>query len=541
MSSLNETHPSPDDLIAFSAGKFDAGLTTDTILQHLETCDACRKIVAGLSGSGFQDRLNEARKSSSTFSSGKSKSATSPKPSERAKSPSSATASLEAELANNPDYEGLVELGRGGMGVVYKVHNKLTGRDEVLKVMGKEIMSRPGAEERFRREIQSAARLDHTNIVRAYTARSYGEWLVFSMEFVQGDDLGKYVSSQGPLKLLNACYYVLQVANGLQHAHEKGMVHRDIKPANLILHREGKKHTVKILDFGLAKMMFESGQTADGMMLGTPDYIAPEQIVDAKSADIRADIYSLGCTLHFLLTGSAPFSASSLYELLRKHKEERAPMLNRVRPDVPEELAEVVARMMAKDPKQRFQTPAEVAKAVGAFTKPGTAPSAPRTDLAQSTGKVPLPLPPPLPDKLAGIWSEKTRVPDARIDPPLADAKTAPRSPVKNKRGKRKSSLQGSDGRAPAKASRRKRPQSGIPVWVWPVAGGGGLLFLLLTSDFDPTEPEQVVAGGGGLLFLLLMSCWISFLFREKSSERMIEYEPLPTNPNMRIDDSDDP
>jgi serine/threonine protein kinase len=196
---------------------------------------------------------------------------------------------------NNPEYQNIEELGRGGMGVVYKAHKTLLGRDEVLKVMGKEIMARPGAIDRFRREIQSAARLDHPNIVRAYSARLLGDLLVFSMEYVQGEESGKLVKARSSLPVTNACYYVQQVANGLQHAHEKGMVHRDIKPANLILHvdRERKKHTVKILDFGLAMVTSEAGfnsnLTGEGRMLGTPDYIAPEQILDAQSADIRAD------------------------------------------------------------------------------------------------------------------------------------------------------------------------------------------------------------------------------------------------------------
>jgi hypothetical protein len=151
---------------------------------------------------------------------------------------------------------------------------------------------------------------------------------------------------------------------------KKGMIHRDIKPANLMLYvdREKKRHVVKILDFGLAKMSsehgFDSGLTGEGRMLGTPDYIAPEQILDAKSADIRADIYSLGCTLYFLLAGAPPFQATSLFELLRKHREEDAQPLNVVRPEIPVAAAAVVARMMAKDPAQRYPTPGAVAKAL---------------------------------------------------------------------------------------------------------------------------------------------------------------------------------
>ena len=165
--------------------------------------------------------------------------------------------------------------------------------------------------DRFLREIRSAAKLHHPNIVTAYSAIRLGESLVLAMEYVEGLDLAKLVKASGPLPVAHACYFIYQAALGLQHAHEHGMVHRDIKPANLMLAREGKKAIVKVLDFGLAKVTSEGqvdgGLTHEGQMLGTPDYIAPEQIRDAQSADIRADIYSLGCTLYYLLTGGPPF------------------------------------------------------------------------------------------------------------------------------------------------------------------------------------------------------------------------------------------
>ena len=153
------------------------------------------------------------------------------------------------------------------------------------------------------------------------------------------------------------------------------MVHRDIKPGNLILLRQGKKATVKILDFGLAKVTSEQRTdgtlTQHGQILGTPDYIAPEQTLDAQKADIRADIYSLGCTLYHLLAGSPPFRGNSLYEVLQAHHSVDAKPLNLVRPEVPAELAAVVAKMMAKEPSRRYQTPAEVMQALKTFLKPG--------------------------------------------------------------------------------------------------------------------------------------------------------------------------
>jgi serine/threonine protein kinase len=282
-------------------------------------------------------------------------------------------AGLPPELAANPQYEIMRELGRGGMGVVYLARNKLLGRLEVLKVVNKALLERPGVAERFLREIQSAARLNHPNVVTAHNAMQLGESLAFAMEYVDGEDLYKLLKARGPLRVANACHYVREAALGLQHAFEKKMVHRDIKPQNLILARDGKKHMVKVLDFGLAKVKREnendSALTGTGMMLGTPDYMAPEQTMDAARADIRADIYSLGCTLYHLLTGKPPFKADSLYQIMYAHQNKQAEPVGTSRPDVPAELANVVAKMMAKDPAQRYQTPADVAKALVPFIK----------------------------------------------------------------------------------------------------------------------------------------------------------------------------
>ena len=197
------------------------------------------------------------------------------------------------------------------MGTVYLAQNRLMGRNEVLKVVSSHMINRRGVLDRFLVEIRNAARLHHTNIVTAYSASRMGESIVFAMEYVEGLDLSKLVKAKGPLPVANACNYVHQACLGLQHAHEQGMVHRDIKPSNLMLARQGNRAVIKVLDFGLAKIQSEGpvdgGLTHEGQMLGTPDYIAPEQIRDARGADIRADIYSLGCTLYYLLTGGPPF------------------------------------------------------------------------------------------------------------------------------------------------------------------------------------------------------------------------------------------
>lgn len=285
------------------------------------------------------------------------------------------SASIPPELANHPQYEVTRELGRGGMGVVYLARNRLMDRLEVLKVVNKALFTHPEAAERFLREIRSAAKLNHPNVVTAYNALQEGELLVLSMEYVPGEDLGRIVKTRGPLPVATACYYVYQAALGLQHAHERQMVHRDIKPANLILHKEGRKRIVKVLDFGLAKATSEKSAqtdlTAEGRVLGTPDYIAPEQTMDAASADIRADVYSLGCTLYYLLTGRGPYLARNLYELLRCHQESPPDPIESLRADVPPELIAVILRMLAKSPLHRYQTPGEVSQALIPFFKPG--------------------------------------------------------------------------------------------------------------------------------------------------------------------------
>src|SRR5262249_855567 len=166
-------------------------------------------------------------------------------------------------------------------------------RPEVLKVLNRTLLERPGAAERFLREIRAAGRLSHPNVVTAYNALDLGGLLVLAMEYVEGIDLAQLGKADGPLPIGQACTYIRQVALGLQHAHDLGMVHRDIKPHNLILSRLGRRHVVKVLDFGLAKVLREKGLdeglTADGIFLGTPHYIAPEQTRDAANADIRAD------------------------------------------------------------------------------------------------------------------------------------------------------------------------------------------------------------------------------------------------------------
>ena len=197
------------------------------------------------------------------------------------------------------------------------------------------------------------------------------------MEYVNGYDLSQLVKAKGPLSVPQACNFAYQAAQAFNTRLGHGMVHRDIKPDNLMLTREGKKPIVKVLDFGLAKVTSEghadSGLTREGQMLGTPLYIAPEQIRDAQSADIRADVYSLGCTLYYLLAGRPPFVGDHVWDVYQAHFSMDANPLNLVRPEVPVELAAIVAKMIAKEPHRRFQTPGEVSEVLAPFFRPAAA------------------------------------------------------------------------------------------------------------------------------------------------------------------------
>ena len=270
------------------------------------------------------------------------------------------------ELRALPGYAGFKELGRGGMGVVFLARNTLLDRLEVLKVA--QVRTGRG---RFLREMQSVAKLQHPNVVTAYSASVQGAVLVFAMEYVPGEDLQKLITRKGQLAVPAACFYAYCAAQGLQHAHDHGLVHRDIKPANLLLTKVRDKAVVKVADFGLAKAHREAdghGPTEVGQAAGTPAYMAPEQWLNVAGVDIRADIYSLGCTLYCLLTGHPPFRGNPDVQRWA-HTHTPAPPVREARPDIPEELAAVVAKMLAKRLEDRYATPGEVAAAVRGFVK----------------------------------------------------------------------------------------------------------------------------------------------------------------------------
>jgi WD40 repeat protein len=267
----------------------------------------------------------------------------------------------------NPRYELKTLLGSGGMGLIYLAHDHQENRAVVLKFLRESLLDRPRLVERFRREAAAATLLKHPNIVEAYGAEPFGRWPALVMEYIRGTDLASLIERTGPVPVRVGCELIRQAAMGLQYSFERGMVHRDIKPSNLMVSTDG---TVKILDFGLAKLQSElsidAGLTSTGAFLGSVDYMAPEQADDPRLADIRADIYSLGCTFYHLLSGGPPFQGTTL-EVLGAHRSLKAPPLNERRPEVSPELAVLVAGMMAREPGRRFQTPGQVAMALMTF------------------------------------------------------------------------------------------------------------------------------------------------------------------------------
>lgn len=273
-------------------------------------------------------------------------------------------------------YVLLERLGEGGTGHVFKARHQKMQRDVALKVIRSELLNDPEVVRRFYREVQVLSQLSHPHVVHAYDAGPFGNTHFLVMEYVEGMDLSRQVKETGALPVAQACDYIRQAARGLAHAHEKGLVHRDIKPSNLLVTlAQGSQPAglVKVLDLGLARLR----QRAEGeittaltpvgsasVTMGTPDYLAPEQALDFHQADFRADIYSLGCTFFFLLTGQPPFPGGSMAQKLMRHQQAEPPPLEQFRDDVPAALEALLRRMLSKRPEDRIQTAAEVADAL---------------------------------------------------------------------------------------------------------------------------------------------------------------------------------
>jgi serine/threonine protein kinase len=262
-------------------------------------------------------------------------------------------------------YKLLGQIGTGGMSTVYLGEHVLMQRRVAIKVLPRQRVSDTSYLARFHREARAAAALDHANIVRAYDVDNEGDIHYIVMEYVDGRDLQQTVKRTGRLGYAAAADYVRQAAEGLAHAHSHGLIHRDVKPANLLV---DQKKVVKVLDLGLARFTDDDRASLtvqyDENVLGTADYLAPEQAVDSHGVDGRADIYSLGCALYFLLTGHPPFPDGTLPQRLMAHQKQQPASIANERADAPADLVAICAKMMAKRPADRYQSMSEVADAL---------------------------------------------------------------------------------------------------------------------------------------------------------------------------------
>ncbi len=506
------THPTPEELAAFGLGKL-TGRAAEEVARHLEACPDCRQAVARVPPDSFLGKVHAARPDGSSSPPGQVPGHAVASPSAGSGTPAPGVGvDVPPELTNHPRYRILRELGRGGMGVVYQARQTAMDRSVVIKVINKALLDHPDAAERFRREVHAAARLSHANIVTAYDAEQAGSLHMLVMEFVPGQSLAQVLQKKGPLQVPHACHFVRQAALGLQHAHEQGMVHRDIKPQNLMVTPKGQ---VKILDFGLAKMARERGAgkglTSTGAYMGTPDYSAPEQATDARTADIRADLYSLGCTLYCLLAGRPPFEEDTAVKTILAHLEKEPTPLPELRPDLPPELWAVVARLLAKDPARRYQKPVEVAHALVPFLKPGG-----KSGAAATPGR---------PGIASAGTGTKVVGDTSRVQEVLKDAvQQGPDHPAA-KDGGTGDPFAGLDGppptprgaKAPKQAAPRMVPRSAAqpPARKWGLIGAGLVAGVLLT----------------GLLVL-----WAGGVFKLRTQDGILVVEVTEPNPDVFVD-----
>jgi len=341
-------HPDASQLRKFGFGQL-AGPERQAIEEHVKACDTCCQALQQFDTDTFVDLAREA--------------VLTPNPA------ATSMPDVPSELFEHPRYRILEQLGQGGMGTVYKAEHKIMDRMVALKIINRRFTANADVAERFRREVKAVAQLTHPNLVAAHDAEEANGLHFLVMEFVEGISLDRYVLQRGPLPVNRACWFIRQAALGLQYAHEKGMVHRDIKPQNLMVTPKGQ---LKILDFGLALLrdVETAGMTSPSMFVGTPEFVAPEQARNSHLVDIRADLYALGCTFYFLLTGKPPFKGNSPLEVMAAHVETEPQPIASIRADVPHEVIQIVARLMAKKPEDRFAVPADLTTALAPWVKP---------------------------------------------------------------------------------------------------------------------------------------------------------------------------
>jgi serine/threonine protein kinase len=267
-------------------------------------------------------------------------------------------------------YKLLDHLGTGGMSTVYLGEHTSMKRLVALKVLHPNRKDEKTFLKRFLREAQAIATLDHPNVVKVFDVDNDGKVYYMAMEYVEGIDLQRRIDKKGPLNFVTAAHCIRQAADGLAHAHARGLIHRDIKPANLLVDRT---NTLKLLDLGLVQLVGSSEQSLtiehNEKVLGTADYLAPEQAIDSHRIDARADIYGLGCTFYFLLTGSAPFPEGTVLERLVKHQTAKPKGIDEFRPDAPADLIQIFNWMTEKKPDDRYSSAADVSRALTEWLK----------------------------------------------------------------------------------------------------------------------------------------------------------------------------
>jgi serine/threonine protein kinase len=266
-------------------------------------------------------------------------------------------------------YRVIERIGIGGMGQVYLAEHRTMKRRYAIKVLPRSKSSDPAALERFEREARAGGSIDHTNIVRAYDKDQDGDLHYLVMDFIDGCSLSEIVRATGPLDVRRVGNYMYQTACGLKHAHESGLIHRDVKPANILVDRQG---TVKILDMGLARFFNDQDDVItkkyDETVLGTADYLSPEQAIDSHNVDVRSDFYSMGCTYYYTLAGRPPFDEGSVAQKLIWHQTRAPKAIRELRPDVPPQLEAVLQRCMMKQAKDRYDTPEELIEVLSCYS-----------------------------------------------------------------------------------------------------------------------------------------------------------------------------
>jgi serine/threonine protein kinase len=420
------------------------------------------------------------------------------------------------------EYVVLDKLDEGGMGVVLKALHRRMDRLVAVKILPPSAVHSPEAVQRFYREAKATAKLSHPHIVATHDAGEHAGVHYLVMEYVEGKDLARLVKERGPLSVEQTLNCVIQAARGLDYAHHHGIIHRDIKPSNLLSDREG---TVKILDLGLAHLESVGGQqdqlTGTGEIMGTVDYMAPEQARDTKHADARADIYSLGVTLWYLLTGRPLFEGETTVEKLMGHQTQPIPSLQDACPAASAALDAVFARMVAKTPESRYQTMAEVIVDLDRC-RSATATSAPALSIAADEDAQP---------------EEFLRVmvaPSPQRSMPARQASRAAAVGVAAKIAAAADPHATLDVAGPQVATDPKTEQS-LP--------GGRMVTPATKKVRRPPRPpwwqdrrKLVVAGAGGLL-LLLLAVWV--IVRDKAGREVARIE-VPDGGSVTVETATD-